>query len=144
MYTEPKKDYVVHFRVLQFAVKHGFILDDVSAIYIGDQRPWLRDYVKHNNNFRSEADSRNDEFCSSRMKDMNNFLFGKTAEQVRNRTNVVIKIDDHEARKLISKPTFKRSQVLNEDLLIIESTVKNLKLNKPIYIAATTYVRISL
>ena len=101
-----------------------------------DQRPWLKSYVERNNRYRTEAGARGDEFEVGVMKDMNNHFYGKCSEQVRNRCNVSIKTDDHGARKLISKPTFKRSQILNDDLTIIESTMKNITLNKPIYISA--------
>ena len=37
---------------------------------------------------------------------------------------------------MISKPTFKRSRILNDDLLLIETTIKNILLDKPIYIGA--------
>ena len=133
---EPKTNYVVHFRMLQFGIRHGFVVDNVSAIMMCDQRPWLKSYVERNNRFRTEASARNDEFEVGVMKDMNNHFYGKCSEQVRNRSNVSLKVEDQETRKLISKPTFKRSLILNEDLTIIESTIKNITLNKPIYISA--------
>ena len=108
---EPKTNYVVHFRMLQFGIRHGFVVDNVSAIMMCDQRPWLKSYVERNNRFRTEASARNDEFEVGVMKDMNNHFYGKCSEQVRNRSNVSLKVEDQETRKLISKPTFKRSLI---------------------------------
>ena len=101
-----------------------------------DQKPWLKSYIEQNNKYRTEASLRKDVFGENRMKDMNNYFYGKTAENVRNRTNVGVKQDDAQAKKHISKPTFKRSEVLNKELLLIESTIKSIRLNKPIYVAA--------
>ena len=133
----PKKNYVTHYRMLQFALKHGFVLTKVCNIIVCDQEPWLKGYIEKNNALRAQADLDGDQFKVGNFKNMNNMFYGKTVEQVRNRTNIVIKSNDNDAQRIISKPTFKRSKVLNDDLLLIETTIKNIVLNKPIYIGAT-------
>ena len=133
----PKKDYVVHYRMLQFALKHGFVLTNVSDIIVCDQDVWLKGYIEKNNALRAHADLDNEQFKVKNFKNMNNMFYGKTVEQVRNRTNIVLKSNDNEAQRIVSRLTFKRSKPLNNELLLIETTIKNLVLNKPIYIGAT-------
>ena len=41
------------------------------------------------------------------------------------------------ALKRVCKPSFKRSMTLHEDLVIIQTAITNLKLNKPIYVGAS-------
>ena len=65
---------------------------------------------------------------------MNNAVYGKTNENLRNRVNVEVITNRKIALKRIAKPAFKRSQIIHEDLAIIQSAITTLKLNKPIYV----------
>ena len=65
---------------------------------------------------------------------MNNAVYGKTNKSLRNRVNVEVITYRKIALKRIAKPTFKRSQIIHEDLVIIQSAITTLKLNKPIYV----------
>jgi hypothetical protein len=121
-----KENYVTHFRMLQFAINHGFVVTKINSVAVCDQRPWLSDYIEFNNQLRTEADVEGDSFKVNNCKNMNNMFYGKTVEQVRNRTNVVIKFDDNSAQKAMSKPSYKRNMKLNEEMLLIESTIQKL------------------
>lgn len=129
----PKSNYVTHFRMLKFALTHGFILTKVNKIIICDQKPWLRDYITLNRTLRADAVDAGANFLKRLFKDMNNMFFGKTVEQVRNRTNVVIKTDGFSAEKIMCKPTYRSNIRINEDLIAIETTIQKLLINKPIY-----------
>ena len=122
--------------MLQFALKHGFVLTKVNKIVICNQKPWLREYILKNKTLRAQAVEEDLTFLARIYKDMNNMFFGKTVEQLRRRTNVIIRADDFSAQKTMSKPNYKRSTVINEDLLAIESSITKLLLNKPLYIGA--------
>ena len=65
---------------------------------------------------------------------MNNAVFGKTQENLRNRINVEVVTDEKIAKKRVCKPNMKRSYTINENLAVIEMGIQNLTLNKPIYI----------
>ena len=65
---------------------------------------------------------------------MNNSVFGKTRENLRNRVNVEVVTNRDVALKRVCKPSFKRSQRIMEDLVIMETSISNLKLHKPVYI----------
>ena len=63
---------------------------------------------------------------------MNNIIFGKSVENVRGRSKVKLINSEKKIRKAISKPTYKRSIPIREDLAIVEEAYSNLVLNKPI------------
>ena len=63
------------------------------------------------------------------------FLFlGKTQENLRNRVNIEVVTDEAIALKRVAKPSFKRSMIIRNDLVLIQSHVPNVKLNRPIYV----------
>ncbi|KAK3106934.1 hypothetical protein FSP39_003319 [Pinctada imbricata] len=69
---------------------------------------------------------------------MNNAVFGKTMENVRNRVDIRLIHTDEKLRKQTAKSSFKRFSIFNEDLVGVELKKVNLKLNKPIYVGFTT------
>ena len=95
------------------------------------QKPWLKEYIDYNTNCRSRAKSA---FEKDFYKLMNNSVFGKTNENLRNRINVEIVTDQKVALKKIAKPSFERSQIIREDLVIIQNKVTSLVMNKPLYV----------
>ena len=131
-----RTNYTAHYRVLQFAVKHGFVIDQINCVVICDQECWLKEYIELNNKLRTIADNNGEKFKVSLNKNMNNFLFGKMIEDVRKRVKMYIRKNDDEARKIISKPNFKRSIKLNDDMILLETTIPTLTLDRPIYVGA--------
>ena len=75
-----KKNYVIHVRVLNQALKHGLILKRVHRVIEFDQSAWLKPYIDFNTQLRIQAknDFKNDFF-----KLMNNSVFSKTMENIR-------------------------------------------------------------
>ena len=61
-------------------------------------------------------------------------VFGKTQENLRNRMRVEVVTNRDIAIKRICKPTYKRSQILREDLVVMEHGIECLNLCKPIYV----------
>ena len=98
------------------------------------QRPWLKEYIDYNTKCRAQSKSK---FAKDFYKLMNNSVFGKTQENLRNRVNVEIITDKKIALKRAAKPNFERSQTLREDLVVIQNKVITLKLNKPLYVGFT-------
>lgn len=65
---------------------------------------------------------------------MNNSVFGKTQENLRNRVSVEVITNREKALKRICKPNFKRSMTVHEYLVIIHTVKSTLELNKPLYV----------
>ena len=59
---------------------------------------------------------------------------GKTQENLRNRVNIEVVTDEKIALKRIAKPSFRRSTKIREDLVLIQTFVPKVKLNRPIFV----------
>ena len=53
---------------------------------------------------------------------------------MRDRVKVDVVTDAQIALKRVARPSFKRSHILREDLVVMESHVTTIKLNRPIYV----------
>ena len=100
-----KKNYLVHYRMLKFYIKHGMIIDKVHNVISFKQSRLLEKYISFNTQKRNKA--KND-FEKDFYKLLNNAFYGKTMENVRNRLKIkFIKKDDHkQIIKQQSKLTF--------------------------------------
>ena len=76
-----KKNYLIHYRMLKFYVRHGMVVDKIHEIVSFKQSNWLEKYIKFNTQKRNKA--KND-FEKDFYKLLNNAFDGKTMENVRN------------------------------------------------------------
>ena len=65
---------------------------------------------------------------------MNNMLFGKTMEDTRKRLDLHLTTRAKTAKKLIGRPTFKRFDIINEDLTVIDLQKNEVLIDKPLYL----------
>ena len=129
-----KANYVVHYRNLKFYLEQGLVIKKVHRVLTFKQSPWLKEYIEFNTHMRSNATSN---FQKDFFKLMNNSVFGKTQENLRNRVNVEVLTNREAALRRVCKPIFKRSYTINENLAVIQTAVANLELNKPLYVGFT-------
>ena len=95
----------------------------------------MEPYIRLNTELHKQAKSTFEkDFC----KLMNNSVFGKTTENLRQRVDIkLVKTDGSEnekLRKLIAKPVFNRRIKFSDDLSAIHVNKTSLRLNKPIYV----------
>ena len=133
---EDKEKYVTHYSNLQFYLKQGMRLKKVHRVIEFDQEPWMEPYIRMNTEFRKQAKS---DFETDFYKLMNNSVFGKTMENLRNRVDVKIVRDweTDKIRKLLSSPSFDRFTVFGNDMAGIHMRKTKLVLNKPVYTGMT-------
>ena len=100
-----KKKYLIHYRMLEFYVRHGMIVEKVHNVISFKQSRWLEKYISFNTQKRNKA--KND-FEKYFYKLLNNAFYGKTMENGRNRLKIkLFKKDDYkELIKQQSKLTF--------------------------------------
>lgn len=77
------------------------------------------------------------EFESDLAKLQANATFGKTMEQVRHRVNVRLICDEHKLTKAVSKVSFRQSEIINDDLVMVRGARQAVTLNKPISVGFT-------
>ena len=65
---------------------------------------------------------------------MNNSVFGKTMENIRNRVDIQLCSRKEKAIRLFSKPNFERRTVFSKNFIAIHMLRTKIKLNKPIYL----------
>ena len=127
-----KKKYVVHIRSLKQALNHGLKLKKVHRIIeFNHQESWLKPYIDMNTELRKIA--KND-FEKDFFKLMNNAVFEKTMENVREHRDIKLVITDKKRSKLVSESNYHTMNYISEDLSIIEMKIAKVKMNKPIYL----------
>ncbi|XP_018378038.1 PREDICTED: DNA polymerase-like, partial [Trachymyrmex cornetzi] len=129
-----KERYVVYYRNLQQCIHHGLHITKIYRILQFAQSPWLRGYIELNTRFRMLA---NNEFEKNLYKLMNNAVFGKTMENVRDHVDVrlITRWDGrYGAEAMIAKPNFHSRSIFSENLVAVELRKLEVKMNKPIYI----------
>ena len=84
-----------------------------------------------NTKLRTEA--KND-FEKNFFKLMNNAIFGKTIENVRNYREIKLETIDKRRNQLVSEPNYHTTKYFSEDLLPIEIKKIKIKMNKLVYL----------
>jgi hypothetical protein len=65
---------------------------------------------------------------------MNNAVFGKTMENVRNRVDIRLINNEKTYNKLAAKPTFETAQIYDENLVAVQMKKTKTTLDKPVYV----------
>ena len=126
-----KQKYVLHYKNLQLYLSLGLVLKKIHRVLEFKQESWLKDYIDFNTEKRKNATSA---FEKDFFKLMNNSVFGKTMENLRNRCSIKLVTTREQFLKWAAKPTFQRSVIFNENLTAIHKIKESLKLNKPSYV----------
>jgi DNA polymerase type B, organellar and viral/Recombination endonuclease VII len=127
----PKKNYVVHHRMLKFLIDKGIKVTEIHKIIEFDEKTWLKDYIDLNTSLRIQSNNKADQDL---FKLMNNAMFGKTIENVRLYTNLNMIANKEKAKRMMSKTNVEYYEILDENLILFgHRNIKTL-FKKPIYV----------
>ena len=126
-----KKKYVLHYKNLIQYIRLGMKLTHIHRGIKFVESEWMKPYIDMNTNLRAQAKNN---FEKDFFKLMNNSVFGKTMENIRNRVDVKLVNNKEKARKLVAKPNFRHCKIFSEDLVAIHMKNKSLTMNKPVYL----------
>ena len=125
---DDKIDYVVNYRILKLYLELGVELIKVNDCLEYTQAPFMEPYIMLNTKLRTGAKN---EFEKDFFKLMNNSVFGKTMENVRNRINFRLISTEKEAGNV---KNLKKFTIFNESLVGVHIQKLEIKLNKPMYL----------
>ena len=126
-----KENYAVHILALKQALNHGLKLSQVHNVIEFRQNAWLKSYIDMNTELRKKAKN---EFEKELFKLMNNSVFGKTMEDVRNHRDIRVITTDKRKSILASELNYHSTKYISKDLLIMEMKKTEVRMNKPVYL----------
>ena len=127
-----KTKYIIHYRNLIQCLKAGLKLTKIHKGIKFVESDWMKPYIEMNTNLRAMAKNN---FEKDFFKLMNNSVFGKTMENIRNRVDVKLVNTKEKLRKLVAKPNLKSPpKIFSENLVSVHMRKTSLLMNKPVYL----------
>ena len=123
--------YVLHYRNFQLYVKLGLRVVAIHSALAFRQAPYMKGYVDMNVLKRAASTNK---FDADFYKLSVNSLFGKTIENPEKRTKVKLCRTKGELEKKVGHYSFKRSKIINKNLVGVEMRNTVVKMNKPFYV----------
>ena len=112
----------------------GIKVHKVHKILTFDEKPFSKEYINVNTKLRKN--SKND-LEKDLFKLMNNAIFGKSMENVLNKSNVkLINNNPEKLLRLIKEPNFEHIHIISDKQVLVQSKPIKTKFNKPIYLGA--------
>ena len=126
-----KTKYVIHHETLKLYLSLGLKLTKIHRGITFEESAWLKPYIDLNTNLRAKATN---DFEKDFFKLMNNSVFGKTMENIRNRVDIRLVTRESQAKKLTCKPNYQHHTIFCENLTAVHMKKVSLKFNKPVYL----------
>ncbi len=126
-----KTKYVLHHKDLKMYLEMGLELTKIHRGITFEESCFMKSYIDLNTDMRTKGTT---DFEKDFYKLMNNSVFGKTMENVRNRVNVKLVTNEKALNKLVKKPNYKRVSEFHENLVAVHMEKTTVKLDKPIYL----------
>ena len=125
---------MIHYEKLQLYLRVGLKLIKIHRVFEFNQSQWLKQYIKFNAQKRIEAEKNNDKDGNALYKLMNNAMYGKTMENLRNIIDVKLVNNEKAYLKCTSKSSYISHKIFGKNLVEIRKSKLALKRNKPAYI----------
>ena len=122
---------MLHYENLKQYESLGLKIKKIHRQIEFEESQWLEKYIALNTELRTAAAN---EFEKDFFKIMNNSVFRKTMENIRNRVDIKLVNNEEQAEKLSAKPNFDHCNIFNEDLVAIHMKKTRLVFDKPVYL----------
>ena len=126
-----KNNYVIHYKNLMQCLRLGMKLKKIHRGIKFIEVAFLKPYIDKNTSLRALTKNN---FEKDFFKLMNNSVFGKTMENIRNRVNVKLVDAGEQFKKLAAKPNYNGRKIFNENLVSVHMKKTSLTMNKPVYL----------
>ena len=126
-----KTKYIIHYKNLIQSLKAGMKLKKIHRGIKFIESDWMKPYIEKNTKLRAKAKNN---FEKDFYKLMNNSVFGKTMENIRNRVDVKLVNTEEKLKKLVAKPNFRSRKIFSENLVSVHMKKTRLTMNKPVYL----------
>ena len=126
-----KTKYEIHHETLKLYLSLGLKLTKIHRGITFEESAWLKPYIDLNTDLRAKASN---DFEKDFFKLMNNSVFGKTMENIRNRVDIRLVTRVSQAKKLTSKPNYQHHTIFSKNLAAVHMKKTSLYFNKPVYL----------
>ena len=111
-----KNSYVIHYRNLQQCLELGMKLKKIHRILKFKQKDWMKPYIDFNTQKRKEATNEADK---NLFKLLNNAVYGKTMENMREIIKIGITTNEKDFLKYASRPTYIGNKKFGKNVVVI-------------------------
>ena len=129
-----KTNYVVHLENLKLYESLGLKITKIHRGIQFEQSAWLVDHINLKTKLRIKAKQSRNNFEVNFFKLMNNSVFGKTLENIRNRVGTRLISTEKVAQKLAAKPSYDRCTIFDANLIAVHMKKTKLYFIKPVYL----------
>ena len=126
-----KNGYVIHIKTLNQTLKHGLKLKKVHRVIEFQRSNLMKPYITLNTRVRTAAINL---FEEDFFKLMNNSIFRKTMENIRNHNDMKLVTSKQKYEKYAIKPNFKNGYPFPKHLFTVEMGKTEIKMNKSVYL----------
>ncbi|XP_054718997.1 uncharacterized protein LOC129228343 [Uloborus diversus] len=110
---QDKTHYIVYHKNLQLYLSLGLKLKNVHKMMSFKQKAWLKPYIEFNTEKRKNAAN---SFEKDFFKLMNNSVYGKTMENLRNRVKIDLVNTERRALKVVADPSYRHYKIFSDAL----------------------------
>ena len=122
----------MHYEHLKLYESFGLNITKIHRGIKFEESAWLEEYINLNTKLRMEAKKSGNNFEVDFYKLMNNSVFGKTLENIRNRVDIRLISTNKVAQKLAAKPNYDCSTIFDENLIAVHMKNTKLYFTKPV------------
>ena len=126
-----KTKFAIPIRNLKQSLNHRLVLKKVHRVIQFNQKSLPKPDIDMNTELRQKTKNNSEKDF---FKLMNNIVFGKTMENVRNYRNTKLVIKERRRSYLVSQPNYHTIKFFTENFLAIEMRKTQMLINKPVYL----------